>query len=272
MNKAQKIIRCIVVSDIHEDISVLNKIPLGNEGKFDYCFALGDYISLDANQVDKEEYMTQGKKTIKEIITILEGLSNEVVYIAGNHDPAFFFTEASIKLTEHSHYLHKQYYQLDEDLYVAGIGGSIVAVLDGKNDKEWDGYPYNQDSNTDSDNAFKKDIIETLDLLKSNPNASKKKIVLLTHNGPKNDTTTKSIHDNKVVQSGSSELCKIISDTPGIILNVHGHTHYGHGEYMINKTVIANPGSTRDKRYLIIVFAQMAKEEWCLSISHKLIE
>lgn len=271
MNKDERIINCLIVSDIHEDISALTKIPLQNNNKFDYCFALGDYMSLDANQVDKKEYLTKGENTIKDIITILERLSNEVLYIAGNHDPASFYTNQSIRLSDDSHYLHKKYYKLDDDLYIAGIGGSVMAVVDGTKEKVWDGYPYNQQDNLESDSAFKNDVIETLELIKADPDANKKKMVLLTHNGPQNNTTTKSTHSNKVVQSGSAELCNIINKNKDIILNIHGHTHDGYGQFRLNDTVIANPGSVRDKRYAIITLSKITKDEWRISVIAKSI-
>ena len=120
------------------------------------------------------------------------------------HDPDFMFTpldEAKaakvnknnknvIELGKVAQNIHNRVIKIDENLYMAGFGGSVPAIQDNK--VLWLGYPF------DSQEAFNKEfqpfieniVVKTIKDKKMKENNTTKSIILFTHNGPSTCSTT----------------------------------------------------------------------------------
>lgn len=139
---------------------------------------------------------------------------------------------------------------------MAGLGGSVPAYHEGK--KAWEGYPFLSENDFDSDFS---------PLTKEMEKHSGKQVILVTHNGPSGSSTVyyqKEIGE-KVVLSGSSTLQEYLkkkSSQTDILLNIHGHTHLGHGRTTCGKVQIVNPGSLMENRFGILNLKRDSNGKW----------
>lgn len=104
--------------------------------------------------------------------------------------------------------IHKKVIQLNDNLYIAGFGGSIPGYI---NNKEiWEGYPYK------NENEFKKEFnILTNKMLNKKKEINNIQYILFTHCGPQYSSTTIDWRNNdlnKSIQSGSKTLSNIFFD------------------------------------------------------------
>ena len=86
----------LLVSDIHESKELTQKLVSlckSKNYKPDYIFCLGDIVTIPDGHQDDESIHEQKEKEIKEILTILETLSPNLIYLPGNHDPYTYFKE-----------------------------------------------------------------------------------------------------------------------------------------------------------------------------------
>ena len=167
----------LLCSDTHEsfeNINILVSYCKQNLINPDYIFCLGDIMSIpQGSQADRTIY-NQKVIELKNILSTLESISPNLIYLPGNHDFLKLFNiEDCPKITENSINLHLKSHLIKEDLLLVGIGGSICSLYTDeefyhayknidKNKIEWKGYPYidNEDSpNYDkSDEMFKNDL------------------------------------------------------------------------------------------------------------------
>ena len=263
MDKKNKL-SILIVSDTHEEIDNLNKLLEEcekNSYKPDYIFLLGDIVTIPQGEQDNENKYENYYKIINQTLQILEKISPNVIYIPGNHDPKTLFdNDNKIKFGNSSINLHKKKYELNNNLLLIGIGGSITNLISNEkeyykyeyniNNVEWRGYPYidnNENPNFEKcEELFKKDLDIIFNYIKDN----NKQIILISHNGPFNSSTSNCFEKGKCFYAGSLILDKFIYENKNRILTVlHGHTHTGTGVSTLYNINIFNPGPMKNGHY-----------------------
>ena len=275
MTKKEDKLLILLVSDTHESIENVNKLVnycKENSIKPDYIFCLGDIMST-GKQEDQSVYDLKVDE-LKTLLTTLELISPNLIYIPGNHDFINLFkVEDSPKLTENSINLHLREHLIKDDLLLVGIGGSICSLysdeefyhaykkLD-KSNIEWKGYPYidnNQSPDYEkSDEMFRKDL-EKIDSYVNNHKGS---VILLTHVGPFTSNTANQ-YEKRIIYSGSPALNEfLIKYENKILVNVHGHTHDAQGMGKVHTVKVCNPGALLYMRFGLLNLVKNAENDY----------
>lgn len=264
MDKKDKLL-ILVVSDTHENINNINllvEIFEKKPKKPDYIFLLGDIVTIKQGDQDNEEKCEKYYEIINKILELLEKISPNVLYLPGNHDPKTLFENTNKKkLGLKSINLHLKKYDINENLLVIGIGGSITNLKSNEkeyhkykvniNDIEWKGYPYIDDNENPNfekcENLFEKDLNIIFNIIKENKD---KQFILISHNGPFKSPSSNSFEKETCFYAGSIILDKYIyQNKNNILCALHGHTHKGRGICNLYNITICNPGSLRDGFY-----------------------
>lgn len=275
MTKNEDNLLILLVSDTHESIENVNKLVNYCKEKSikpDYIFCLGDIMST-GKQEDQSVYDLKVEE-LKTILTTLELISPNLIYIPGNHDFINLFkVEESPKLTENSINLHLSEHLIKDDLLLVGIGGSICSLFSDeefyhaykKLDKskiEWKGYPYIDNKNSPdyekSDEMFRKDL-EKIDSYVNNHKGS---VILLTHVGPFTSNTANQ-YEKRIIYSGSPALNEfLIKYENKILVNVHGHTHDAQGMGKVHTVKVCNPGALLYMRFGLLNLVKNAENDY----------
>ena len=197
-------------------------------------------------------------------MVFLEFFACEIIYIPGNHDPYSLFdpnndisNNGLPKLTQHSTNIHKEVYNLAKGLNVFGFGGSLPAYFkEDFKEKTWEGFPYS------SDEALAKDLLEGLQRKSKELEGSQ--TILMTHVGPNvSSTTIDSSKPDKKAYSGSGIMTDILKENKfHILVQLHGHTHWGLGQSYYNKIPIINPGPLAHGYFAILMLSKSDAGRW----------
>jgi Icc-related predicted phosphoesterase len=287
-NLSIKDLDILLVSDVHLSFNYLERLKewqLDNKRLFNYIFLTGDILSLKYPDNEKNEVIAKSEAEISSIITFLENMCLNVIYLGGNHDPKSLFDVETPNLTIRSINLHKKYFKIANDLYLIGLGGSVPTItsnqvipntipyLDVSDNILWEGYPY-QDNFTspnyeNSDQIYKKDLEEVWEKVSNHITQTNTtdniKYILLTHNGPFYSSTSLQINKGKIAYMGSKELGDFLNNNDNIMLNIHGHTHDGKGYVNYNTYSIINPGSLKNGDFAILKLKRNFADEWIIS-------
>lgn len=270
-------IQILLVTDIHDDYEYLKKLKkwqIENNIKVNYIFCTGDIVTTLEQNNDKA--INKGMIGLLNIINFLEQICSKVIYIGGNYDPIKIY-EKNDKIMSGSINLHKDYFKIQEDLYVLGIGGSVPALqgeyniddpnfipfFENNNNIIFEGCPYNGNFEN-ADKKYLEDLDYTLNKLKNDIKEKDVKIILLTHNGPYYSNTTLMEYKNKCLYSGSKTLQHFLKINNDIIINIHGHTHGGKGITNFNNKSVINVGNLSDGHFGIIELRRNINYEWFL--------
>lgn len=270
MENSSTKIKCLVLSDIHQNYNCLKRLKTHlDEQKIElnYIIATGDFVSLKPKEKIDPKYIKEAEKEIKEMIRLLEDICPTVIYIGGNHEPITLFTSPPPSMSSKSTNLHKGFVTFDSNLYVASVAGAVHAVDASSDFKKivWNGFPYFLPTYFQSDAKYSKDLHDLFDMIDKDIKTKKPinpKILLLTHNGPYGVKTTFSNEDGIYVQSGSIGLMKLIEERDDILINLHGHTHKGYGQDKINSTLIFNTGATKYNRFTVMDLEKNEETGW----------
>ena len=107
--KSSSTLSILLVSDIHEDLNSLDELAnFCKKSSYvpDYIFNLGDIITIPDGQQDDPKIGAEKEKLITQILSKLEKISENVLYIPGNHDPKSLYSQEPPQLTEKSKNLH----------------------------------------------------------------------------------------------------------------------------------------------------------------------
>ena len=96
--------------------------------------------------------------------------------------------------------IHNKVIKIDDNLFMAGFGGSLPAYQN--NAVKWQGYPYNNNDEYSKDFApfIENIVVKTINDEKMKENNIKNSIILFTHNGPSDCSTTIDWRDQNVGQ------------------------------------------------------------------------
>ena len=269
------LLRVLLVSDVHNSSYMFDNVKAfakDNKVKYDYVFYLGDFDSLNIDEQYNETIIAESIQAIHHMLVLLETISKNVYYIGGNHDPLVLFKDNAPQLGKYAINVHKKYIPLKEDnnLIIAGIGGSVITVgsitetkvaeykIQNYDMKVYEGFPYIASTYKESDELYGHTINELLGLLEPEINNNNKQIILLSHCGPFNSCTSNVTKHNKSLYTGSLKLQELIYKyNHNILLNAHGHAHLAYGCQVINNTTtIVNPGSLRKGRFAEITLGK----------------
>lgn len=276
----------LLISDIHKSYGYLEKLKewlLENKKLFNYIFATGDFLNMDSKLNEMNEEVAKGEAELSSIISYLENMCLNVIYIGGNHDPVTLFNTEGPTLSIRSINLHKNHFKLANDLYVIGIGGALPGITshyditdpnfipfgDVSNKLAWEGFPYNETSYHSADKAYLNDLEIMMNNYKThieeNNTTPNIKVVLLTHNGPFYSNTAASEFDSKMIYSGSQNLQKFLQkNNKEIFINIHGHTHQGKGNILSSGVNIINPGPLTCGNFAILKLKRNFNDEWII--------
>jgi len=245
-------LRILLVSDTHSSFQQFDNLKTWysrNPEKFDYIFATGDFDSLKIKPGDPITETNNDYSEITRNLTSLEHFSTPVIYIPGNHDPIFLFTEYP-KLTPHSISIQKKSLLIAENLQVVGMGGSLPGYWE-KDEKlsiNISGYPYRNETEYNED--LQKIISQEITNKEENVQT-----LLLTHTGPYTSSTALIYKDKEDgnLWLGSKELEKVLKNPKlNILADIHGHSHPGVGRANYTPLQIINPGSLFDGCFAIM--------------------
>ena len=91
---------------------------------FDYLIILGNFLSFNENKKkDDIKDIANDEAEIGGLLSYLENVSLNIIYIGGNNDVTTIFKAPYPKLTLRSINLHKKFHKLADDLYLIGYGG-----------------------------------------------------------------------------------------------------------------------------------------------------
>ena len=261
MKKEDRQINVLLVSDLHlvnENVVKLKEYIKTKSIQPDYIFASGDFVTISAGKNNDPEEIAKANQQIKEQIELLEEISDNVIYIPGNHDPEPMFADDPTKFTEKSQNINKKYIKLADDLILLGFGGSVnnptsdewpYQTYDIKdyNNIVWTGYPFCDDlehpTYDKADEDCGKNLNEAYGKVEFDEGT---KIILMSHGGPFNASTSLAQWNDKIVYSGSKEMSKLLyKNRKDIICNIHGHTHAGKGYCKMRNVDVINPGALK---------------------------
>ena len=285
MNNKKEEICILVVSDVHGDsfqFDNIKQISKMNTIHYDYIFYLGDFDSLHQEEQNNPAIVKESIDIISQMLLLLETICPNVYYIGGNHDPGVLFSEKAPSLGKSSKNIHKSYIVIENDLIIAGIGGSTPAIqsditispyhnfkIDNYDHIIWNGYPYSNSINKEevsymkSDSIYEKDLTELSNKIKSE--CSSHKIIFLSHSGPFTSHTSNRVKNDKLIYSGSISLNKFINEhSKDILMSLHGHTHLSVGMSKVGNVSVVNPGSLRKGDYCEIKLKRDSKLKWLI--------
>jgi Icc-related predicted phosphoesterase len=284
----------LLISDVHKSSSFLEKLKewqLENKKLFDYIICTGDMLNLFLPDNDLNESIAKGEADLSAMISFLENMCLNVIYIPGNHDPKSLFHWKDVpSLTIRSVNVHKRFLKVANDLYIIGLGGSIpnFPATDEVNSEKfvpfesdiskkvlWEGYPYADqypDSNFFlSDQMFEKDLEEMWSKVKTHieetnttPNI---KFILLTHHGPYYSSTANMQFKNMWVYMGSKTLQEFLKkNNKEILMNIHGHSHGAQGMHKdLNRIPVVNPGPLVEGKFAVLKLKRDFNDEWIMT-------
>lgn len=267
----------LLVSDVHTNYIYLEKLKewqIENQRSFNYIVCLGDILSLNMPENETKECISKGESEISGIISFLESICLNVIYIGGNHDPKTIFNMNWLPtLTIRSINLHGKHMKLANDLYLVGLGGAIPTVEStyDPDDKEfflysdvtdktkWDGYPYYNDKDYNSD--LQRTMKITKEAIAESNSTPGIQFILLTHNGPFYSSTTICKHD-KCIYMGSKSLHYFLKENKDIFINIHGHTHKGKGMTNLDEQTVINPGNLNNGHFSVMKLKRNFYMKW----------
>jgi len=159
----------------------------------------------------------------------------------------------------HAHNIHKRSYPLTEKLTIVGHGGSVPTWNDPETeaDLKYIGFPYSHES------ELREDLKHSESLIAEFSTKPEDQILFMTHAGPHTSQTSKNWNSptEPPTELGSKTISTIIAkNNEKILLNVHGHSHEGHGYTTIGSTTVLNPGSMSHGRFCTVTLARKETE------------
>ncbi|XP_019863786.1 PREDICTED: uncharacterized protein LOC100634094 [Amphimedon queenslandica] len=264
------------ITDVHnstEMVAAVSQWVIKHKEKIDIILLSGDIADMPmeyGNDTTKEALLFKGSyyQDLQQVVSNARAICDRVYYVPGNHDPPQSFNEASPEITIDpipSCNVHLHTIPVAPGLFLSGLGGSVPGYQDGK--QCWDGFPYNNEDD------INKDLTQLLEpfLGKDTPLRSPEdQLILMTHCGPSNSSTSRFCDDpNAVIEAGSMSLYNWLVKPElqrRVLLNVHGHIHHGYGEAHVGMISVLNPGPLLDGHFSLYTLTRKGDPlQWSLS-------
>lgn len=295
LDKAYEIkeIRILMISDIkgnHLYLQKLKEWQLENNVYFDFIFVLGNFLNLPFGSQNNEAIIPKSEADISSILTFLENITLNVVYIGGNHDSGTIFeSQCPPSLTIKSFNLHQNYFKIADDLYLIGQGGTVSTIAGSNSSMNQspfneinfyqnvvdDGFPINEDNikskkyyvNDNNYGDSLKDIIHRARTeIKEKNETPNVKYIVLTHIGPFYSHTSYRKEMEGFKYTGSVQLNKILCENKiDIIANIHGGNALGKGVTVLNTVTVINPGEINKGNFGVLILKRDSQtSQWTI--------
>lgn len=220
-------LKILIINNINSNYMYLIKLKewqIKHQEYFDYLFVLGNFLSYSENRNKNElKEISNDEAEIGGLISYLENLSLNVIYIGGNNDTPTIFKEPYPTLTLRSINLYNNYHKLAEDLYLIGYGGN----------------PFSNNSDN-----LEKQFSSFHEYIKQNNKNNNIQTILLN-----NDST----NDNKLANKNKMYEKVINNKKNNIFLNINGNMSMEEGSKINNNITIINPGSICEGEFTILI-------------------
>ena len=123
-----KKLKILILSNINSNNLYLFKLKewqIKQNIYFDYLFFLGNFLSFSDKDKSSIKEIANDEAQTGGLLSYLENLCLNVIYIGGNNDTETLFKKPFPSLTVKSVNIHQSFYKLAEDLYLVGYGKNI---------------------------------------------------------------------------------------------------------------------------------------------------
>ena len=122
-------LKILIINNISSNYMYLIKLKewqIEHQEYFDYIIYLGNFLSGSENKNQEDmKQLSNDEAEIGGLLSYLENLCLNIIYIGGNNDSSSIFTQPYPSLTLRSLNLHNKFHKLANDLYIIGYGGNI---------------------------------------------------------------------------------------------------------------------------------------------------
>ena len=224
-------LKILLINNINSNHMYLIKLKewqIKNQEYFDYIFFLGNFLSYSENKNKNDiKEISHDEAEIGALISFLENLSLNVIYIGGNNDTSTIFKAPYPILTLRSKNLHNNFHKLAEDLYIIGYGGNII-----KNE---------------FDNSLENIFSSFHEYIRENKKIDNFQTILLNNDSSYDNNNLLTNNDNKIYEN------IIKNKENNIFLNINGNIKIEKGTKKIGNTTIINPGSMCEGEFGILI-------------------
>lgn len=253
-----KALKALLIGDSHVNGGQLNQLAIWlheTKAEFDVILVTGNMANL-VNKLRTSpacEYQA-AEQVVDSLQFFLDHVKKPVIYLPGNTEPSAVFNY-EIDMPNAIN-LHKRAIQLDDNLVIIGLGGSIPVQKDGKDLLE--GFPYK------TDEEYTKDLDACVDAAfkKFGPDCD---YVLLTHLGPVESPTSDLFLGKETTHAGSKGLSELLKKHgEKILCNVHGHSSLAEGmcKPYPSPVRVINPGGMTSGRFGELTLTKLPTGKW----------
>lgn len=261
MNEETKL-NILHVTDIHSTLEMVDNVHkwlIANNEKIELILLSGDLTTmpmeygLDASE-EAEIFNPSFYEDFEKVVEAVSRINSNVYYIPGNHDvPKTYVLDSKPSPPCN---VHLRCLSIAPNLYVAGLGGSVPGYQDGK--KLWDGFPYR---NQEEMGVDLNKLLDPLMKSETSPLTEDDQLILMTHCGPTESSTTIIMDDPlHPIISGSTALyewlCKPEMQSK-VLTNIHGHSHNSFGELQFGNISVINPGPLMEGHFGIYTLSHL---------------
>ena len=221
-NLKVKHLKILVLNNINSNNLYLFKLKEWQNNKniyFDYLFYLGNFLSYSDNDKNNIKEIANDEALTGGLLSYLENLCLNIVYIGGNNDSVTLFKKPFPSLTVKSINIHKNFLKLADDLYVIGYGGNI---------------------NNYNINQLEEIFFSLYNYINENDKIKDIQIILINNDNYYENKNIKSVYQN------------FFEKSKNIFLNLNGNIEEKQGTYNVINTKIINPGSINEGQLGII--------------------
>ena len=230
-------LKILIINNINSNYMYLIKLKewqIKHQEYFDYLFFIGNFLSHSENK-DKNDIkeICNDEAETGGLLSYLENLSLNIVYIGGDNDTPTIFKEPYPSLTLKSINLHKKYHKIAEDLYLIGYGGNIEI------------------------NSIENTFYNFKDYIKENVNMKNIQTIFIC-----NDST----YDNYSLFNSKKDKIyeNIVKIDNNVFLNINGNINMKKGTEKIGNITILYPGSICQGEFTVLILERSnnIKNSW----------
>lgn len=216
-----KELRVLLLSDTHSHGANFNKLAewfKAFKPNYDMVFVLGNISNmLNSLRNDPMAENQAAEQLVSTFEFLKDYIDRPIVYIPGNTEPTAIYS-CTLELPGAMN-LHKRAMQIDENLILIGLGGSLP-VKKGEKDV-LEGYPYEKAED------YGKDLEGCMNAATKvfGPNVS---YLLLSHIGPVESMTSEVYLNGDTVNAGFKGFSDVLKER-NVVGLVHGHSAAGEG-------------------------------------------